>query len=56
MILENAILKTETGSKIKKIPCVYFLTNNNDIVYIGKTISFYNRLINHINNPFLVFD
>lgn len=52
----SKILSEKTMFNSVNMPCVYFLIDRNEIVYIGQTTHFSNRIIAHKNDDEKVFD
>lgn len=56
MNLENVDLQLLPKVKTKDIRCIYFLYRSEELVYIGKSISLFGRIFQHIMNKNKEFD
>lgn len=52
----NKILSNKVGLDEAGVPCVYFLIDGSEIVYIGQTVNFLSRINSHKSDQDKKFD
>lgn len=55
MLSKEYILKESEIYEIKRIMAVYFLINENEIIYVGSGINLHNRIRTHVANKKIKF-